>query len=114
MAEDPIWSFSKGSSISFKLANSRTASELRISTGSDGLTVSSNLVHGSTEAGKRSEYIGIDLPRVGLSRDRVGIRETEKLGDSLVQRFDLNMSLNPRVISSRTHLVVVTVEKSQK
>lgn len=100
MAELPIWSFSKGSSTSFKLANKRTAKSKScfVSSSPSGvynppslLTIRADLVNGGSETSQRSQNIGIDLPRVGLSGDRVGVRQTRQLGDPLIERFDLVM-----------------------
>jgi hypothetical protein len=64
--------------------------------GNVGLTISGDLVDGSTEAGQRAEHIRIDLSRVRLSGDRVGVWEAEQLRHSLVQRLNLVVSVSVR------------------
>ena len=44
---------------------------------------------GGSEAGQRSEHIGVDLPRVGLASDRVSVRESEELSHTLVKSLNL-------------------------
>lgn len=55
------------------------------------LTVGRDLVRGRSEGSKRSEDITVDLPRVGLTGDWVGVREAEELGDALVEGLNLLM-----------------------
>lgn len=87
MAELPIWSFSNGSSISFKLASRRTRRSALYKRGA--LTVGSHLVDSSAKARQRTQDIRVDFSRVGLTSDRVSVREAEQLRDPLVQRLDL-------------------------
>lgn len=47
-------------------------------------------MHSSTKAGKRTKDIGVDLSRVSLAGDGVGVREAEKLSHSLVKGLNLN------------------------
>lgn len=44
---------------------------------------------GGTERGKGAEDIGVDLTRVGLAGDGVGVAEARELGDALVEGLDL-------------------------
>ena len=43
------------------------------------------------DAGERGEHLGIDLARVGLARDRIGLVEAERRGDHAVERLDLGV-----------------------
>jgi hypothetical protein len=111
-AYDPIWSFSKGSSISFRLANNRTARDrsrqrtlsahyhvlpdsphphISALTSKEGkkLTISRDFMSSRSQARHRTQDIAVDLPRVSLPRDGVSERETEELRHSLVERLDL-------------------------
>lgn len=54
------------------------------------LTVSGDLVHSCTKAGKRAKDIGVDLSGVSLTGDGVGVREAEKLSHSLVKGLNLD------------------------
>jgi len=56
------------------------------------LTVSRDLVHGRTEAGQRAKHVRVDLSRVCLSGDGVGVGEAEQLRNPLVKRLDLYVS----------------------
>lgn len=53
------------------------------------LTVSGDLVHSRAKAGKRAKDIGVDLSRVSLTSDGIGVREAEKLSHSLVKGLNL-------------------------
>jgi hypothetical protein len=133
MAELPIWSFSKGSSTSFKLANRRTVHKRiphqslicsRHLSAARRLTVGANLVDGSSETSQRSQHVRIDLSRISLSGDWISIGQPGQLGHSLVERFDLvvvpvkegqEAPLSPRgpLDSSETDIVPRTFEVSQ-
>ena len=47
------------------------------------------LVRGRTEGGERREDVDVDLARVGLRGDRVGVGEAREGGQSAVEFFDL-------------------------
>lgn len=51
--------------------------------------VGGHLVDGGTERGKGAEDIGVDLTRVGLASDGVGVAEARELSDALVESLDL-------------------------
>lgn len=46
---------------------------------------------GASQRSQRSQNVAIDLPRVGLSRHRVGEGEPKKLGNPLVESLDLGV-----------------------
>lgn len=46
---------------------------------------------GRSETGHRAQHVTIDLPRVGLSGDGVGVRETKEFGHSLVKSLHLGV-----------------------
>lgn len=56
------------------------------------LTIRSNLVHSRTKARHGAQDVCVDLPGIRLSSDGVRVRESEQLGNSLVQGFDLYIS----------------------
>ena len=53
--------------------------------------ICSNFVRSRTEAGERRKDVDVDLARVGLRSDGVGISEAAKFGDELVELFDLDI-----------------------
>jgi hypothetical protein len=61
--------------------------------------VSSDLVGSRTQRSQGCKDVRVDLPRVSLGSNRVGIFKAGKLGDKLVKLFDL---------------LVVTIEESQE
>lgn len=54
-----------------------------------GRTVGRNLVGGRAERGERAKDIAVDLARVRLAGDGVGVREAEELSHALVEGLDL-------------------------
>ncbi len=82
------------------------------------LTVGADLVHRRSKGSERTKYVRVDLPRVGLAGNRVGVREAAELGDTLVEGLDLDITNDQRgeIRSGATtaHLVVVPVKQCQK
>ena len=74
IAEEPIWSFSNGSSISLRWARNPQIGGRLVSTGGD--------------AGERVEHLGVDFSRIGLAGDRVGGIEAHFFGDQLLELAD--------------------------
>ena len=52
--------------------------------------VGRDLVGSGTERGERAEDVDIDLARVGLAGDGVGVLKARELGDEAVELFDLS------------------------
>ena len=74
MAEDPIWLFSNGSSISLRLASRRQS-----------VAILWALAPIRTKSGKD---VAVDLARIGLAGDGVALGKTKGVAHYLVKLFD--------------------------